>query len=203
MKAIPVTLALVAFSTMSLIPAVQAEPVQIGQALPGFTLPDLSGVEHSLADFKGKIVVLEFASQKCPWSRGADPALIRTATAYEEKGVVFLAIDSHYETPVEEIRPYAEKTGKTYPILKDAENKYADAVSAMRTPEIFIVDAQGVLVYHGAFDNRTRPEVEGEVNYVAKALDALLENKPIEQTEVAAWGCGIKRVPQEKPSDGK
>ncbi len=147
--------------------------------------------------------MLEFASQKCPWSRGADPALIRTATAYEDKGVVFLAIDSHFETPVEEIKPYAEKTGKTYPILKDAGNKYADAVGAMRTPEIFIVDAQGVLVYHGAFDNRTRPEVEGEVNYVAKALDALLAGKPIEQTEVAAWGCSIKRAPQEKPSDGK
>lgn len=203
MKTTPVTLALVALSAMSLMPAVQADPVKIGQALPGFTLQDLNGVEHSLADFKGKIVVLEFASQKCPWSRGADPALIRTAKAYEEKGVIFLAIDSHYETPVEEIKPYAEKAGKTYPTLKDVENKYADTVSAMRTPEIFIVDAKGTLVYHGAFDNRTRPEVEGEVNYVAKALDALLENKPIEQPEVTAWGCSIKRAPKVDSSDGK
>lgn len=171
-----------------------ADAIKIGEKMPDFKLTDLSGREHSLSAYAGKIVVLNFCSQECPWSRGADPNIVEVAKQYQQQGVVFLGIDSHRDTPVERIKEYAEGIGVAYPILKDTQNKYADAVSAGRTPEIYIVDKEGKLAYHGAYDNRRSPEKKGDVNYLTDALDEMLAGKPVSKSEVAAWGCTIKRV---------
>ena len=175
---------------------VQAQTLRIGDNLPDFQLQDPMGENHSLSDYAGKIVVLNFCSQECPWSRGADAKINEVARAYAAKEVVFLGVDSHHSTPPEAIKAHAEKAGVPYPILKDTGNAYADKVHAQRTPEIFIVDRQGKLAYHGAFDNRTRPDQEGDINYVADALDALLAGQKIAKPEAAAWGCTIKRAPK-------
>ena len=187
---------LVAGAAMSSAGPGRAEGVGIGDALPGFELQDLAGKSHSLEAYAGQIVVLNFCSQECPWSRGADPKINEVAKAYAAKGVVFLGVDSHRSTPPEAIRAYAENAGVPYPVLKDTGNAYADKVHAQRTPEFFIVDRQGKLAYHGAFDNRTRPDQAGEVNYVTAALDALLAGQTVAKPEAAAWGCSIKRAPR-------
>jgi len=168
----------------------QVEP---GQAMPNFTLNDLDGKSHSLTDFKGKIVVIEFCSHNCPYSRGTDPQLIELANKYAEKGVVVLGIDSNTPNDVESIRKYAEEKGKKYPILKDVDNVYADKVGATRTPEVFVVDKEGKVAYHGAFDDRKNPEKPGETPYVENAVKALLEGKPVATPTAKAWGCTIKR----------
>lgn len=177
----------------------RAEAPQIGDKLPDFQLQDLTGKSHSLSKYAGKIVVLNFCSQECPWSRGADAKINEVARAYADKGVVFLGIDSHHTTPTEAIKAHAENAGVPYPILKDSGNAYADTVSAQRTPEIFIVDRQGKLAYHGAFDNRTQPGQVGEVNYVVDALEALLAGREVAKPTAAAWGCTIKRAPRSDP----
>jgi thiol-disulfide isomerase/thioredoxin len=187
--------ALVLFVASS-VPAA-AKGVEIGEKMPDFYMKDLAGDFQRLSDFKDKIVVLEFTSFKCPWSRGADPQLIKTYEKYGPKGVIFLGIDSHKDTPPKEILEYNEKINKLYPILKDEKNKYADLVNAQRTPEIYIVHKNGALVYHGAFDNRTKPDEKGDTNYVGKALDALLAGEKIAEPKTAAWGCTIKRVDKE------
>ena len=171
--------------------------VEIGQAVPAFELPDVNGKTRKLADFAGKIVVLEFCSIECPFSRGADPHLSALAQRYAPQGVVVIGIDSHKSTTPEQIRKYAQEKGKTYPILKDAGNTYADLLGAKVTPEVFVLDKDGKLAYHGAFDDRKAPEEKGETPYVENAVKALLEGKPVDPATVKAWGCGIKRV--EKP----
>lgn len=168
----------------------QVEP---GQAMPEFKLKDLDGKEHSLSDFKGKIVVLEFCSHNCPYSRGTDPQLIALADRYADKGVVVIGIDSNSPNDVDSIRKYAEEKGKKYPILKDVDNVYADKVGASRTPEVFVIDREGNVAYHGAFDDRKKPENPGEIPYVENAVKALLDGKPVETPTAKAWGCTIKR----------
>ncbi len=168
----------------------QVEP---GQAMPEFKLKDLDGKEHSLSDFKGKIVVIEFCSHNCPYSRGADPQLIALAEKYADKGVVVLGIDSNTPNDVPSIKKYAEETGKKYPILKDEGNAYADKVGATRTPEVFVLDKEGKVAYHGAFDNRKKPDEPGDTPYVENAVKALIEGKPVETPTAKAWGCTIKR----------
>lgn len=168
--------------------------VEIGQAVPAFELPDVNGKTRKLSDFAGKIVVIEFCSLECPFSRGADPHLSALAQKYAPQGVVVVGVDSHKSTTPEQIRKYAQEKGKTYPILKDAENKYADLLGAKVTPEVFVLDKEGKLAYHGAFDDRKAPEEKGETPYVENAVKALLEGKLVDPATVKAWGCGIKRV---------
>jgi peroxiredoxin len=165
-----------------------------GEAMPDFTLTDDEGTTHTLSDYRGQIVVLDFCSHKCPWSVGADAKLNELSEAYADRGVVFLGVDSHHEVPVSELRAYREGGGKTYPILKDEGHAYADLVGARVTPEIYIVDAEGMVAYRGAADNSFGPDSSGSVSYVEQALEQLLAGEPVEPSRTAGWGCTIKRA---------
>jgi len=168
----------------------------IGSAVADFALPDvLEGKEYTLAAHKEKeIVVLAFVSQKCPFSRGADPDMNAIAEKYKDKGVVFYGIDSHFETPASEIKPYIAEAKIPYPILKDAGNVYADALGAKVTPEVFVVDKSGNLAFHGSPDNRTGPDGTPTKRFLDDALAALTSGKEVEVKEATTWGCGIKRA---------
>lgn len=165
----------------------------IGDIMPGFNLKDLESNVHTLDQYKGKVIVIEMCSQLCPYSRGADPHLVELSKKYADKDVVFIGIDSHHSTTVEEIKKYAEETGKSYTILKDEGNKYADEIGAKVTPEVYVIDKEGKLAYHGAFDNREKPDTKGSKTYVDDAIAAVLEGKKPEPATVKAWGCTIKR----------
>jgi len=168
--------------------------VKLGDPVPDFTMKDLDGQQHTLSEHKGKPVVLVFVSNGCPWSRGADPVLSEIDKEYRDKGVVFLGIDPDANNTPEQIKDYAQKNKVTYTILKDERNRYADALGAQQTPEVYIVDKNGVLVYHGAVDDRKTETQEGETNYVRAALDEILAEKPVSTPEKKQWGCTIKRV---------
>lgn len=165
-----------------------------GDAMPDFTMTDDEGTSHTLSEYEGQIVVLDFCSHKCPFSRGADARLNELAEAYADRGVVFLGVDSHYDTPVSELQEYRAEGGKRYPILKDEAHTYADHIGARVTPEIYIVDREGILVYNGAADNSFRPESQGTVSYVEQALEQLLAGEPVRPSKTAGWGCTIKRA---------
>lgn len=175
-------------------PGVEAA-VEIGEKVPNFTLSDAAGNEHSLEQYtkEGKIIVLEFCTQACPFSRGADSDLIALHKEYSGKGIVFLGIDSNKNLTSADIKKYQEESGKSYPILVDVDNKYADVIGAKVTPEILVVDKEGNLKYHGAFDNRMSPEGEPDQNYAKDAIEAVLEGKEVSPDSTKAWGCGIKR----------
>jgi thiol-disulfide isomerase/thioredoxin len=167
---------------------------EVGAVMPGFTLKDTTGKEYTLDQYKGKIVVLDFCSQHCPWSRGADSHLDELAKKYAGNDVVFLGIDSHFDTPVADIQKYAEDVSKGYPILKDEGNQYADKVGARVTPEIYIVDKAGKLAYHGAVDDRKDPESKGATPYVDNAISAIIAGNKPDPDRAKAWGCTIKRA---------
>ncbi|MFP4171783.1 MAG: redoxin domain-containing protein [Candidatus Hydrogenedentota bacterium] len=167
--------------------------VAAGEPLPDFTMPATDGETHSLGDYEGQIVVLDFCSHLCPWSAAVDTQLAELHEQYAEEDVVFLGIDSHYDVDLEEIEAYVEESGKPYPVLKDENHAYADRMGVRVTPEILVADTEGRLVYQGAFDNRIVPDNAGSVNYLEETLDALLAGEPVPRESTSAWGCTIKR----------
>ncbi|MGH9369640.1 MAG: redoxin domain-containing protein, partial [Thermoanaerobaculia bacterium] len=116
------------------------------------------------------------------------------AAAYGKQGVLFVGINSNKTEPADEVTAHAKKNGHTFPIAKDPGNKVADLYGAGRTPEVYVVDPSGKLVYHGRIDENYEEPSRVTSPDLKNALDALLANKPIQQAETKAFGCTIKRV---------
>lgn len=185
--------------------AARAEPAgaEIGKAAPGFTLSSTEGKEHSLADFKGKFVVLEWTNYDCPFVAkhyGADnmQALQREFT---EKGVVWLSINSsapgkqgHFALETWKKRMSAWKVAATA-VLLDPDGKVGRAYGAKVTPHLFIVNPEGVLIYAGAIDDRrstNAADIPGVKNYVRAALEQALAGRPVETPSTQPYGCSVK-----------
>jgi peroxiredoxin len=175
------------------------EPVKIGNPAPDFEIKSCEGKAYKLSDHKDKIVVLEWISQDCPWSRRALPALKATAEEYAKQGVVWFAIDStHYQT-AEKNAKYAKEKELPYPILTDSDGKVGRFYGAKTTPHIFIIN-KGKLVYMGAHDNDQVREQKKEEhrNYVSEALDAVLVDKKVPSPVTVPYGCTVKYEKKEK-----
>ena len=184
------------------LPAYAAEAV-IGEAAPAFTLSDIDGQTHSLADYRGKIVVLEWTNHECPFVRkhyetGNMQKLQTQATA---DGVIWLSIVSSapgkqgYTTP-EEAKAVIEKTGaKATARLLDPDGTTGIAYGAKTTPHMFVINEQGILAYMGAIDDSPSPRhgtVKTAHNYVLAALDALKAGMMPETAQTNPYGCAVK-----------
>ena len=168
--------------------------VAIGSVIADFKLPDADGREHSLASLKGKSgTVLIFVATKCPVSNAYNERMQKLAEAYRAKGVNVVGINSNFSEPAAEIKSHAAEKGLTFPILKDDGNQIADRLDAKVTPEAYLLDASGKLVYRGAIDNSRNGDSITETP-LSNAIDATLAGKPVEKSEVKAFGCSIKRT---------
>ena len=185
--------------------ALMAGALPPGSPAPDFKGVDSNGVTHSLSEYRGKFVVLEWANQGCPYEQkhylsGNMESLQKQWTG---KGVVWLSIISSapgeqgYVTPAQE-NDYL-KTMKASPTaaLLDPQGTIGHLYDAKTTPHMFVIDPAGVLAYRGAIDNS--PDGEGEsptggklVNYVDQALDDLAAKRPVAVAETKAYGCGVK-----------
>src|SRR5215212_2579093 len=167
--------------------------VAIGTAVADFTLPDADGKEHSLASLKGsKGTVLIFVATKCPISNAYNERMQKLAEEYKAKGVNVVGINSNSTEPAAEVKSHAAEKGLTFTILKDAGNQIADRFDAQSTPEAYLLDAAGKLVYRGAIDNSRNGDGVTS-SYLRDAIEATLAGKPVEKSEVKAFGCSIKR----------
>jgi len=180
------------------------EPLaKIGEAAPDFTLKDLDGKDVSLASFKGKTVVLEWFNPECPFIKlsHSKGSLIDTAARHSKNGVVWLAINSGApgkQGHALEKNQEAKKTFQlSHPILRDEDGKVGKAYGAERTPHLFVIDAQGVLVYSGAIDNspdgeKGAPTGGQLVNYIDATLADLAAKRAVTTSETASYGCRVK-----------
>ena len=89
---------------------------------------------------------------------------------------------------------HAKKHGFTFPVLKDDGNRVADLYGAQKTPEVFVVDPKGNLLYHGRIDERQDDPKSVKSPDLRNALEAILAGKPVPAAETKAFGCSIKRV---------
>jgi len=117
------------------------------------------------------------------------------ANEYMPKGVMFLGINSNHIEPASEVTEHAQKKGFPFPVLKDEGNRVADLYDAKVTPEVFVLDSNFILRYHGRIDDSQNPQRVSQRD-LKNALDAILAGKqpPVQQTR--AFGCTIKRVPR-------
>ena len=190
------------FLLLAAVTIAQAE-VQIGQPAPDFSLTDCSGKKVSLSDFKGKVVVLEWVNHNCPfvakhYGSGNMQKLQADATA---KGVVWLSISSSapgkpgYADAAGALKKCTETQSAATAYLLDETGEVGKTYGAKVTPEMYVIDANGVLVYHGAIDDKksTNPgDIAGAKNYVSAALDEVLAGKPVSTPKSDPYGCGVK-----------
>jgi len=179
------------------------EKARIGAIAPDFELPDLDGKPVKLSSFRGSPVVLEWFNPGCPFVKASHTkgSLVDAAARYAESGVVWLAINSGAPGKqghgVEVNRAAKSSFKLDHPILLDETGRIGHAYGAAHTPHLFVIDAQGVLVYRGAIDNS--PDAEGEsptggklVRYVDATFDDLKAGRPVATAETEAYGCSVK-----------
>ena len=190
----PATLA-VALLLTSLLAATPLLAVAVGDPAPDFKLQDLDGKEVSLAQFRGKTVVLEWNNPNCPFSRkhSEEKTVVSLAAAHPD--VVFLAINSTNASHRDFLQPEAYKKfnaehGITYPALYDPSGATGQAYGAKTTPHMFVVDKSGKLAYAGAIDSAQSGGAK--VNYVEQALAALAAGKPVDPASTKPYGCSVK-----------
>ncbi len=192
----------VACSTLFLT-ATSATAADVGQPAPDFTLTDINGQTHRLSDFRGKTVVLEWVNQECPfvvkhYASGNMPATQKAATA---DGVVWLAINSgrpgaQGDFAPAQVEKWAKETGAAYTAyMRDQDGKVGRLYGAKTTPHMYVITADGTLVYNGAIDSirsANKADIAKAENYVNSALTAIKTGQPVKTATSQPYGCSVK-----------
>ncbi len=187
-----------------LLPAgVVAQNLRVGATAPEFTATDSNGKTDSLDAFRGKYVVLEWHNQGCPYTKkhyvsGNMQALQKEWTG---KGVVWFTVISSapgeqgYVTANQENAYLREMRAVPTAALLDPEGKLGHLYNAKTTPQMFIIDPKGTLIYAGAIDDRPTPDpddVHGAKNYVSDALTEAMAGQPVATPSTRSYGCSVK-----------
>ena len=175
----------------------------VGQPAPAFTLTDTKGTTHSLADFAGKTVVLEWFNHECPFVKKHYGAgnMQRQQAAATGKGVVWLTINS--SVPGKQGHVNAEQANailgewKASPtaFLLDHDGTVGRAYGAKTTPHMYVIDGTGVLRYNGAIDSNPSADpadIPGATQYVEAALGDLAANRAVARGTTQPYGCSVK-----------
>lgn len=177
--------------------------LSIGQSAPAFTATDTAGRSVSLADFRGKHVVLEWVNPGCPFVRKHYSAKNMQATqkAATERGVVWLAVNSTADAHPDYLSPsqlgawMAAQGAAANATLMDEGGDIGRAYGARTTPHMYVIDPKGVLVYAGAIDDRPTAnpaDIARATNLVDQALAESLAGRPVSQPATRAYGCTVK-----------
>lgn len=159
-----------------------------------FKLKDYNGKEYQLSDFKdSKAIVIIFIATQCPVSNAYNSRMEKIYEEYKNKGVAFIGINSNKQESVEEVREHAKKNNLNFVILKDVNNVIADKFKASVTPEVFVLNSEFDVLYHGRIDD-SRKEEDVKSEDLRNALNEILQGKKVTKTETKAFGCTIKRV---------
>ncbi len=167
--------------------------MELGKPALNFTLNDLDGHAHSLANYHGRIVIINFWSAECPHAARVDLGLLLLLERWGDD-VQLLQIASNGNEPFDMLRSVAKERGAPGIVLHDPDHAIADAYEAITTPHIFIVDAEGLLQYHGAYDDVSFRQRESTRNYLEDMVEALLNGSKPEVVSVPSFGCTIARM---------
>ncbi|WNG43196.1 thioredoxin family protein [Archangium minus] len=185
----------VALAVMLPVVAFAADTAQVGKPAPAFTLKDESGKEHSLSQYKGKVVVLEWTNPGCPFVQRHYTAgtMQKTLTGFDANKVVWLAVDSTAANTPDKSAAWKKEKGFAYPVLQDPSGTVGKSYAAKTTPHMYVIDEQGVVRYAGAIDDDPRGNKKtGITNHVKTAVDALLSGKPVPASTTEPYGCSVK-----------
>ena len=208
------SLPFVLLATVALAGFAVAEPEPAPEALAlGSTAPasdvkmkNIDGKDVSIADVRGKKgTLVVFTCNACPWARAWEKRIAEVGNNAKKQGIGVIAINSN-DPDIQPGDSYAEmktraKTLKiTYPYVVDASSDVARAFGASRTPEIFLFDADGKLVYRGTVDDNAKEPSKVTKTYLKDAVTAVASGKTVEVADTKAFGCGIKFRPKSTSS---
>jgi len=180
-----------------------ADVPPVGSAAPDFSAADSKGKTHSLSQYKGKYVVLEWFNPECPFVKKhyTSSNMQKLQQEYTGKGIVWLSVDSSAPGKEGALTPeQAEKTmadWKTKPtaLLIDQDGKVGQAYGAKNTPHMVVINPEGKIVYEGAIDSKATPnpgDIPSSTNYVKVALDESMAGKPVTTAQTKPYGCSVK-----------
>lgn len=183
-------------------PAALAAP-KVGAPAPAFSGIDSHGKTHSLGDYKGKYVVLEWLNHGCPYvaKHYGSGNMQKLQREWTDKGAVWLSVQSSAkgkqgnQSAEEANKTAKEKGSAASAILLDEGGDIARAYGAQTTPHMFVIDPKGKLIYAGAIDDKAstdEEDVAGATNYVSAALTAAMAGKPVKVASTKAYGCSVK-----------
>jgi len=196
-------LAALAMAAALTAPTAARAAAMVGQPAPDFTLVDSNGATHSLADLKGKMVVLEWVNFECPFvgKHYGSGNMQKLQKAYTGKGVVWLSINSSAAGKQGHFAPdkinalMKEKGAAPTAYLIDTDGAVGRAYGAKTTPHMFVVDPGGTIVYAGGIDDTPstdQADVPKARNFVSAALDEALAGKPVTTASSTPYGCSVK-----------
>jgi len=166
-------------------------PLELNQTAPEFTLPDMDGRIHMLSDYRGQIVIVNFWSAECPHSERFDGDITTWLPDWGED-VVLLSVASNANESDEMLKAAALRR-KIPVLLRDADQSVADRYEAQTTPHVFVIDRKGILRYRGAVDDVAFRRRVASKFYLRDAVEALLDDRSPEITEVKPFGCTVVR----------
>jgi len=181
---------LIALAVIVLAGASMLVAVKVGESAPAFTATDNVGKAHSLADYKGKWIVLEWHNKDCPFvmKHYGSGNMQKLQKEWTDKGVVWLTIVSSgsgkagYVTPEESVAYVKDQKASPTAVLLDTTGEVGHLYDAKTTPHMFVIDPKGVVIYNGAIDDkptRDAADIATATNYVSAALTEAMAGKPV------------------------
>ena len=190
-------------SVPSMSPAVAQEETKslaLGAEAPmaEVAMKNVDGKDVTIASVKGgKGTLVMFACNHCPWVKAWETRMVELGNTYRKRGVGVIAINANdpslnAEDGIDEMKARAKQRKMSYPYVVDATSNVARAFGASRTPEVYLFDPSGKLVYHGAIDDNAKEPAKVSARWLRDALEAVVAGKAVPMAETKALGCGIK-----------
>ena len=175
-----------------------AATASVGHAAPNFTLTDTDGKTHTLADLKGKTVVLEWFNPGCPFVVRHYQAKTseNTFNEFKDQGVVWIAINSGAPgmegAGLEMSKKMKAEWAIPFPVAIDESGEVGHLFGAKTTPHMFVINKDGVITYAGAIDSDPTGKATDVTNYVANALRQTLAGETVTEASTKPYGCSVK-----------
>lgn len=183
-----------------------AGPLAIGAAIPAAVadvkMENIDGRMLSIADTRGAIgTLVVFSCNHCPYVVAWEERMAKLFNPAAEQGIGVIVInsndiDKYPADSLPKMKERAAERGFQFPYVVDATSDVARAFGATRTPEIFLFEASGRLVYHGAIDDNSEKPQDVTQHYLGDAMTALKAGSAINPAQTKAIGCTIKFRPK-------
>ena len=185
---------------LAAVPLAHAGALSLGSVIPeaGVKMKNVDGKEMSISDVKGTAgTLVVFTCNHCPFAKMWESRIVELGNAYQAKGIGVIAVNANDPSVAAEdgydgMVTRAKEKGFAFPYVVDATSGVAKAFGAARTPEAFLFDKEGKLVYHGAVDDNGQDAAKVDKAYLKDALDAVAGGKPVPVAETKSIGCSIK-----------
>lgn len=190
-------------SLLALLVSLPGWTARVGEPAPDFSAKDTFGKTYTLSEYKGKYVVLEWHNRYCPYTHKhyASGNMQRLQKEWTARGVVWFTVISSapglqgYVTAADENAYVSRVNAAPTAVLLDPSGQLGHLYEARTTPDMYIINPQGVLIYEGAIDDKPTTDIADVAtarNYVSVALEEAMAGKSVSVAVTRPYGCSVK-----------